>query len=73
MVKHKLSEDQADVLNVGKSVDPGETSEGNSDYAQKGDSVEALPLPNGNLLVITGVVDGVVRGVEFEPNDEPPK
>jgi hypothetical protein len=71
-MKHTLTADEADFFNVGKSVDPGESADDRSDFVKEGDSVEALSLPDGKRLVLTGVVDGLVTGVVVDAPDETP-
>lgn len=68
-MKHTLSAENADELNVGKGVNPGESVEDTPGFLKEGDTVEGLPLPNGNVLVLTGVVDGLVTGVVFAPDE----
>lgn len=79
MAKYKLSSDDAGQLNYGKGVpadaptEEGPRKEWMSDngFAQEGDSVDVLPLPDGRKLVLTGVnPDGVVTGVVFDADDE---
>lgn len=78
-MKHTLTVEDSDLLNVGRGVNPGETRE-DAGFSEEGDDVEVLPLPDGSHLVITGVANGVVTGMvlpapeftEESPLDETP-
>src|SRR4051794_33783012 len=73
-MKYTLTAENADELNVGKSVEPGASSEDTPGFLKEGDQVDGLELPNGNILVLTGAVNGSVYGYEFTPeqSDETP-
>lgn len=69
----KLTAVDADALNVGKSVEPGANSEDDPTFHKEGDSVMALPLPDGTAVVVTGVSGGVLTGVVLGAAEDAPK